>query len=533
MTALDGSAVLVVEDGEARTEARAFTFERLAPVVIGAIVLAVAIVTITPWPVGIFQDDAVYVVLAKALATGDGYRMINMPGAPHATHFPPGYPLFLAALWKVFPTFPDNIVVFKFANALLLSVAAIGTYRFSRQRVGLGPAGGTLAALTGTISIVVILVTGVVLSEPLFMALLVPTLMLTERAVDDGTVRRAFIAGLTIGVLAMVRTVGVFALPAALLALVLRRHWRAALVLGVGAGLIVLPWQFWLWKYQAETPLPFVGKYGAYGPWLAAGYREGGLGFARAVLSKNANELFGFYGFVTLPVAVPPPRLISLAAVVGLTTFGAYVVRRRISATIAFIGIYTAVILVWPFEPTRFALVLWPLLVPLFLLGVRTIVRWRPSAVSTRALQVSTLAASAVVAVGYGAYNVWGYRERWWANIQRDIGGRTKPVAEWVASETRPGDVLVTDHDLVVYLYTGRRAVPPVTFHARSRVAPLTLEEDAEELRAILTLYRPRFYLATTPYTSQIAKQLASETPPRLRLVREAPGVIIFEPLSQ
>ena len=34
--------------------------------------------------------------------------MINMPGAPHATHFPPGYPLLLAALWKLLPSFPDN-----------------------------------------------------------------------------------------------------------------------------------------------------------------------------------------------------------------------------------------------------------------------------------------------------------------------------------------------------------------------------------------------------------------------------------------
>ena len=40
-------------------------------------------------------------ILARALAEGDGYRFTQMPGAPRATHYPPGYPLFLAALWTI------------------------------------------------------------------------------------------------------------------------------------------------------------------------------------------------------------------------------------------------------------------------------------------------------------------------------------------------------------------------------------------------------------------------------------------------
>lgn len=90
--------------------------ERLLPVALMAVVLLVAVLTVTPWPVGAFQDDAIYTILAKALATGEGYRMINLPGAPHATHYPPGYPAFLAALWRLAPSFPDNIVVFYFAD---------------------------------------------------------------------------------------------------------------------------------------------------------------------------------------------------------------------------------------------------------------------------------------------------------------------------------------------------------------------------------------------------------------------------------
>ena len=79
--------------------------ERVLPLALPALVMLVALLTVTPWPVGAYQDDAIYTVLAKALATGEGYRMINLPGAPYATHYPPGYPFFLSLLWRAWPEF--------------------------------------------------------------------------------------------------------------------------------------------------------------------------------------------------------------------------------------------------------------------------------------------------------------------------------------------------------------------------------------------------------------------------------------------
>jgi len=63
--------------------------------------LVVGLLAINPYPLGVLHDDAVYAILAKSLATGHGYRYLNLPGEPPATHFPPGYPLFLAALWRM------------------------------------------------------------------------------------------------------------------------------------------------------------------------------------------------------------------------------------------------------------------------------------------------------------------------------------------------------------------------------------------------------------------------------------------------
>ena len=51
----------------------------------GLLALGVFIVALWAQPnalVGVFYDDGIYVVLAKALAEGEGFRYIHMPGAP-------------------------------------------------------------------------------------------------------------------------------------------------------------------------------------------------------------------------------------------------------------------------------------------------------------------------------------------------------------------------------------------------------------------------------------------------------------------
>jgi hypothetical protein len=95
------------------------------PAFVGAAVFIVGALIVDGLPVGVTHDDSMYVVLAKSLATGHGYRWLNIPGAPPATHYPPGYPAVLALLWLMFPTFPASVVAFKLANAAFMGLAAV------------------------------------------------------------------------------------------------------------------------------------------------------------------------------------------------------------------------------------------------------------------------------------------------------------------------------------------------------------------------------------------------------------------------
>jgi hypothetical protein len=505
--------------------------DRLLPLLLGSVAFAVALLTVTPWPVGVFQDDAIYVVLAKALATGEGFRMINLPGAPHATHFPPAYPAFLALLWKLAPEFPDNIVVFKFANALFLAGVAALTYRYARMRFALGPAASATAAVIGSLSVVVLMVTGVVMSEPMYMCLVIPTLAAAERASEDGDLRWALVAGLLIGLLTLVRSVGVFMLPAALVVMLLRKQWRCSAACLVGALVFIVPWQMWISTYQAETPAPLVGKYGAYGSWLADGYRAGGWSFAGAVLAKNTNSLLGFLGYVTMPAVAPWPRMISLGTVIGLLILAAVKYWRRAPVTLVFLAGYGAVILAWPFEPMRFALVWWPILSILVVSAAVTIWSWRPTPTSSRIMRFAALACVAAITVGYGWYNGRGIREKWWLNIQSSMAGPAKPIAEWVARATRPEDVVITDHDLIVYLYTGRRGVPTATFTALGHITPLDAKQDAVVLRTMIRDFAPRWYIAHAKQSIEAADLLAVGPEPLLRYAGSIATARVYEPV--
>src|ERR1700730_2310570 len=103
------TAVAIAEEPSARFIAvRATSWWPMALIGLAALGFAMGVLIIDGAPVGVFADDAFYVLLARSVAEGQGFRFLNLPGSPAATHFPPGYPLVLAGLWRVAPSFPAN-----------------------------------------------------------------------------------------------------------------------------------------------------------------------------------------------------------------------------------------------------------------------------------------------------------------------------------------------------------------------------------------------------------------------------------------
>jgi len=441
----------------------------------------------------------------------------------------------LALLWRLSPGFPANVALFTLTSPVFLALAAVGAHYFGRTRLGLGNASAALVSLA-TVACVPTLIFGVfVLSEPMFMALLVPMLLIAERAADSGRPRDAWLAGLAAGALAMVRTMGQFVIPALVLVLVARRRWRAAALTLVGGAVFVLPWQLWVSAHGSEIPPVLMGKYGPYSQWLTDAIRSGGVDLVVQVVAKNVRALEGMAWamFAGLNPAGPPPPPIVRAMIVlslaGLFALGAARAARRIPVTLAFLGAYLAMVVIWPFEPTRFVWVLLPIAGLIVALGVTVLVAWQSSQRWLRTARVGALVTAALLAVGYAAYNVRGVRERWWASMPNENTARATPLVAWARASTHEGDLLATDDDALLHLYTGLQTVPVGSLTPQEYLKPQTYEFATAELVRILDRYHPRYVLCSTSYGVMAARALLSGARPRLRLVKILSRGVVFE----
>lgn len=505
----------------------------LVPFALAAIACSCVVLAIEPWPVGVFQDDGIYTVLARSLASGEGYRYLQMPGAPNATHYPPGYPAFLAVLWKLGPEFPRNVTLFKFANAALVGLAAVLAYRFATSRARLSSAAAAVGVGLFTACSPVVLLAVMVMSEPLFMVGLIPALVATERATESGRVRDAALAGVAGGLLAMVRTLGALIVPAAVIALLLKRRWRPAAVVA-GAGILtMLPWQLWVAAHAAEVPAIFLGKYGSYTGWFADAVRAEGLQWIGRLVRFNlrmlAFETWTHTGTVLLPLSL---RVIAMVGAGGLLVLGLVRAFTVIRATAIFVVLYLGIVIVWPFAPARFLWGIWPLIGVFCALGAVSAIAWgaRAGGVVRR---VAPIIAVSLLIVGYLRFNVQSTAEHWWTRVQGSVAARAKPMAEWVLANTDSNAVLATDDDLLIYLYTGRRSIPNGTFTPQEHMVPQTPAFAVSNLRSILRSYDVDYVLVSTEYATYAARGLLSARPPELQLIAPLSRGAVFAPIRR
>jgi hypothetical protein len=505
---------------------------RVGVALVGALALAAGVAVIDGLPVGVVHDDAMYVILARSLASGEGYRFLNLPGAPAATHFPPGYPAVLAAVSFVAPAFPASVVVFKVLNALFLAVAAVLVARFARARVvdarwALGL--GTASAL----SIPLLVLGSMVLSEPLFLALLLALLPALESFADHrGGARRALLLGAAIAGCTLVRTHGIVLLPAVVLMLAARRRWRDAALVSAAAAACLLPWQLWSAAHSGRLPAPLLGNYDSYASWWMRGFRVMGPGMVPATLAKTIPETLEMLAVLFSPLRAGMARTATLLALAALAITGAWSMRRRLPVTLLFLAGYIVIVLVWPFNPSRFVWGIWPLLLLVVVAGAHAAAAF-PSRLALPA-RAALLAAFAWVAVGYGAYELRGARGAWWSSIARANTGRIAPAVQWTVANTRPDDVLAAEDEGAIYLYTGRRAVPVFSFTTAQYLRDHTAEENASEgLRPILAAYPVSTVVVGSRKTVDAADFLVNSPTPRLALRADFAGGVAYTVLPR
>src|SRR6516164_5249527 len=212
-----------------------FTFERRPTRSLLGLIFAISaviyIAAICPSGFGLYHDDGIYVTAAKALATGHGYRVISLPGDPVDTKSPPLYPLLLSLVWRVSPSFPENLPCMMVLSVLAgLASLALAWLYLTRCGYANPPQALLVLALTALSWRTVVLSSGVY-SELFFEALSIGALFLAEKQErNGGEWTTGLCLGSVMGLAFLTRTSGLALVLAIVAYCVLRRRVRGTLL---------------------------------------------------------------------------------------------------------------------------------------------------------------------------------------------------------------------------------------------------------------------------------------------------------------
>jgi hypothetical protein len=195
------------------------------------------------------RDPSLYMILADYVAAGDGFRYGYEADQGATAYYPPGYPLALAAVVWLVRLLPFDVSTFDVAIWLNvgLSVATIGLVFVLARRLA-GDRAGLIAAGVWALWPNLIFHSGIVLTETLFLLLLVAMLvvLLGDRAAARSPgVARLVTVGVLFGLTLLVRPVSAVMAPVFLVLWwgngARAALWRLALV-GVATVAVLLPW---------------------------------------------------------------------------------------------------------------------------------------------------------------------------------------------------------------------------------------------------------------------------------------------------
>jgi 4-amino-4-deoxy-L-arabinose transferase-like glycosyltransferase len=232
-----------------RERVRTLSFGRaLAAISAASLAIRIGYVVTFSSRISLGLDSVWYQLVAGSIVNNDGFvdpQKIYLHDISVPTAFrPPLYPVFLAGVSKVAGDAPRT---FQYAGCVMgvLTVVLIG---YLGRRIGGNAVGLCAAALAGVYPIF-LAVDAAVMSETLYVPLVVGCVLAVYRAIDRPTMWRWSFVGLLAGAGILTRGDGLFLLvvlvvPAAIIAV--RAPWQRRLTLAaaavVVAGLVVAPW---------------------------------------------------------------------------------------------------------------------------------------------------------------------------------------------------------------------------------------------------------------------------------------------------
>jgi hypothetical protein len=304
---------------------------------------------------GSIHDDSVYFVCAKAWATGQGHRIVSLPGQPWQTKYPPVYPMLLSVVWRIWPEFPQNLKLATAFSWVFLPLLLLLT-RLLYRRLGFSPRliWSMIAVLA--LNPYVQLFSTSLLSEVPFTVVLLGALLIAPRS--------AAMAGVLAGVAYLTRTAALPLLIAVPCLYAIKQRWRSAAIAAASMLPFLIGWGVWSGAHRLQTDDPNLMFYLDYARYEFFNVNSSNF---LDVFAKNFQSLLE--GFIAAIIPSSSSRwLVILAYTIAVATIiGVFrLARDREEARpyAIYAVLFSLMLVVWHYPPNgRFLFPVFPLLV--------------------------------------------------------------------------------------------------------------------------------------------------------------------------
>jgi len=412
-----------------------------------------------------YHDDGIYYVNAKSLAESGSFRIESFPGAPPQTKFPPLWPAVLSLAWLWEARYPDNLPLAMLLCWIWLP-CTVFLYRRWLHEAGFTEYIGLALAAVWALSPYVILFSTVMLSEMLFVTLLLGSLLCLRRPGP----RWAAAAGALAGLSFLARTAGIALLPAGILLFVLERRWRDMGCFAAAMLPAVFGWFAWSSLHRLPSTDSITMYYVNYfGYYLAIfEWRE-----AHLYAWKNIDGMLRGLGALLLPDttrSLLDKILAQTLAIGGIIGAARLVRQKRDSIYIpyaAFSVVYAALLVIWHFPPNERLML--PV-APLWLAGLYTELRRLAENIMTvfrKSVGSQKIAGGVLLAGLGGVLLLCGIRQ--WDLLTTGLPRfyeehaerleKSEPAMAWIRQNVPQEAKFLTENDPLLYLRTGRQGM--------------------------------------------------------------------------
>jgi hypothetical protein len=417
---------------------------------------------------GMFHDDGIYVVTAKALAEGKGYRIISLPAEIAQTKYPPLYPMLLAGAWKLYPHFPQNVPLLKLVSLISAVIWLWLCFLYVKMKSASSNIAWSIVSLTAAASWTVFLAV-IPLSEMTFAAFCTGALLMLQSMEQEkhDNQERALLVGLLAAAATLTRTAGFPLIIAAAAILFFQKKFKAAATVLAVSLVLIIPWFWWA---HTHTSLPNI----SYDYYSQANYSNWDL-----VRNYSWPQKRLVFGLNLIYALIAPAQLLGIDTshgslwLIAMLIIGAFVVfgyvselKTKVNCLNVFLLLYTGVVLLWAWPPTRFFA---PVLPFLMLYGYSAFARFlagllllKPGSKLPAWICLAVLIPTVTIPL---SLSLWRAQKTGAASpngLKNDTWDSMTGAFDWIDQNTARDSVVMSTVDPLIYLYTGRKSLFPL-----------------------------------------------------------------------